>query len=259
MLFEFNRGDRSETYNSTMPPRFFCPPPLAAGRTLTLPEPAAHHARRVLRLAVGDDVVLFDGGGGEYPGRIAEAGREFRILLTGHDAVEREAPLAITLAQALVAGEKMDWLTQKAVELGVAAIAPLETERAVVRLSGERAAKRIEHLRQVAISACEQCGRNRVPAIEGLARLPDFLAAQAGSADLRLMLSPGATRPLRSVDPAGRPVTLLVGPEGGLGTNEILAAQAAGFEAVALGPRVLRTETAGLAAITALLAHWGDF
>jgi 16S rRNA (uracil1498-N3)-methyltransferase len=213
----------------------------------------------VLRLAVGDDVVLFDGEGGEYPGRIADAGPELRVLLTGHAVVEREAPLAITLAQALVAGEKMDWLAQKAVELGVAALAPLETERAVVRLSGERAAKRVDHLRQVALSACEQCGRNRVPRIEPLARLPDFLAASAATGAVRLMLSPGAVRPLRSLDPAGRPVLLLVGPEGGLSPKEILAAESAGFEAVSLGPRVLRTETAGLAAIAALLAHWGDF
>jgi 16S rRNA (uracil1498-N3)-methyltransferase len=242
-----------------MPPRFFCPEPLAAGRVLTLPEAVAHHARRVLRLDVGDDVVLFDGCGGEYPGRVAEAGRELRVLIAGHHAVEREAPLAITLAQALVAGEKMDWLTQKAVELGVAAIVPLETERAVVRLSGERAAKRMAHLRQVAVAACEQCGRNRVPPVEALARLPDHLAAASSSPALKLMLAPGATRPLRDFDPGGRPVSLLVGPEGGLSPKEVLAAESAGFQAVALGPRVLRTETAGLAAVAALLAHWGDF
>jgi 16S rRNA (uracil1498-N3)-methyltransferase len=241
-----------------MPPRFFCPMPLAEGRAVTLPESVAHHARRVLRLDVGDDVVLFDGCGGEYSGRVADAGRDLRVLLVRHDPIEREAPLAISLAQGLVAGEKMHWLTQKAVELGVTAIAPLETERAVVRLSGERAAKRIEHLRQVAVSACEQCGRNRVPQIEALACLPDYLVARSASRALKLMLTPGAARPLRDFAPEGRPVFLLVGPEGGLSPNEVLAAQSAGFAPVAVGPRVLRTETAGLAAVAALLAHWGD-
>ena len=242
-----------------MPPRLFCPEPLAAGQVVALPSQAAHHAGRVLRLAIGDDVVLFDGSGGEHAGRITALGREMRVVLVRHDEVEREAPLRITLAQALVANEKMDWVVQKAVELGVAAIAPLATERCVVRLTGERAAKRVEHLRQVAIAACEQCGRNRVPPLAELARLPDFLAAQASSAAVRLTFEPGAGQRLSTVDLAGRDALLLIGPEGGLSDHEAAAAQAAGFLPVALGPRILRTETAGLAAIAAILARWGDF
>lgn len=242
-----------------MPPRLFCSQPLAAGQVVTLPNQAAHHAGRVLRLEIGDDVVLFDGRGGEYPGRITALGREVRVVLVRYDQVEREAPLRITLAQAVVANEKMDWVVQKAVELGVGAIVPLATERSVVRLSGERAVRRVEHLRQVAIAACEQCGRNRVPSVAELERLPDFLAAQAASVSVRLTLDPAAGQRLGALDLAGREVLLLIGPEGGLSGNEAAAAQAAGFLAVALGPRVLRTETAGLAAIAAILARWGDF
>ena len=242
-----------------MPPRLFCPEPLAAGQVVALPNQAAHHAGRVLRLAIGDEVVLFDGRGGEHAGRITALGREVRVVLVRHDAVEREAPLRITLAQALVANEKMDWVVQKAVELGVAAIVPLATERSVVRLAGDRAARRVEHLRQVAVAACEQCGRNRVPPVAELARLPDFLAAQAASAAVRLTFDPGAGQRLSTLDLAGREVLLLIGPEGGLSGNETAAAQAAGFLPVALGPRVLRTETAGLAGIAAILARWGDF
>jgi len=242
-----------------MPPRLFCPEPLAAGQVVALPNQAAHHAGRVLRLAIGDDVVLFDGRGGEHAGRITALGRKVRVVLVRHDEVEREAPLRITLAQALVANEKMDWVVQKAVELGVAAIVPLATERSVVRLAGDRAARRVEHLRQVTVAACEQCGRNRVPPVAELARLPDFLAAQAASAAVRLTFDPGAGQRLSTLDLAGREVLLLIGPEGGLSGNETAAAQAAGFLPVALGPRVLRTETAGLAGIAAILARWGDF
>jgi 16S rRNA (uracil1498-N3)-methyltransferase len=165
----------------------------------------------------------------------------------------------VTLAQALVATDKMDWLVQKAVELGVARIVPLETERAVVRLDGERAAKRIEHLRQVAIAACEQCGRNRLPDVAPVAKLPAFLAACAGGDARTLLLAPGATMRLGEVDPGGRAIVLMIGPEGGFSDGERRAAQAAGFEAVSLGPRVLRTETAGLAALAALQARFGDF
>ena len=242
-----------------MPPRFHCPGPLAAGRSFALPAPAAHHAVRVLRLKAGDAVVLFDGRGGEYVGSITGPGPEVRVRITRHDDVEREAPVAVTLAQALLPGEKMDWVVQKAVELGVAAIAPLETERAVVRLAGERAAKRVEHLRQVAVAACEQCGRNRVPEVAPLARLPDFLAGEAGSRALRLMPAPGAVRRMSELDLREDEMVVLIGPEGGLSENERQAAQAAGFVPMALGPRILRTETAGLATIAALLARRGDF
>jgi 16S rRNA (uracil1498-N3)-methyltransferase len=242
-----------------MVPRLFFDSPLAPGRTVVLPPRQAHHALRVLRLGAGDDVVLFDGGGGEYAGRIEPAGAALRVALLRHEPADRAPPLAVTLAQALVAAEKMDWLVQKATELGVAAIAPIETERCVVRLSGERSARRVAHLREVAVSACEQCGLNRVPQVADLERLPDFLAAAAQIEAARIVLAPGASRRLVELPrPSGR-VILLVGPEGGFGDNELAAARSCGFEQASLGPRTLRTETAGLAAIAAMLALWGDF
>ena len=242
-----------------MVPRLFFDGPLSSGRTVVLPQRQAHHALRVLRLAAGDDVVLFDGGGGEYAGRIEPAGAEVRVALLRHDPADRTPPLPITLAQALVAAEKMDWLVQKATELGVAGIAPLETERCVVRLSGERSVRRVAHLREVAVSACEQCGLNRVPQVADLERLPDFLAAASQDQAARVVLAPGARRRLAELPrPSGR-VLLLVGPEGGLSAGELAAARSCGFEQVSLGPRTLRTETAGLAAIAAMLALWGDF
>ena len=146
-----------------MTSRFFCPLPLAPNSLAELPSAAAHHALRVLRLSVGDAVTLFNGEGGEYPGRIAEAGRGVRVQLGAWIDIERESPLELVLAQALPSGDKMDFVVQKAVELGVARIQPLLAARSVVRLAGERAARRVDHLRQVAISACEQCGRNRLP------------------------------------------------------------------------------------------------
>lgn len=141
-----------------MPTRLFCPQPLVAGQIVALSRASAHHAVHVLRLALGDPVVLFDGAGGEYAGAIVTLAGGVEVALSDHLPIERESPLQVVLAQSLVAADKMDWLVQKAVELGVAALVPLETQRCVVRLGGERAAKRIEHLRQVVIAACEQCG-----------------------------------------------------------------------------------------------------
>ncbi|GAB4174657.1 MAG: 16S rRNA (uracil(1498)-N(3))-methyltransferase [Rhodocyclaceae bacterium] len=243
-----------------MVPRFFCPQPLAAGGLCVLPEAAAHHAGRVLRLAPGDAVCVFDGRGGEYAGRIDGGGRELRCRILAHDPIEREAPVAITLVQALPSGERMDWLVQKAVELGVAAIVPVLAERCVVRLSGERAARRRAHWRQIAVSACEQCGRNRIPEVAPVVALGDFLAESGKPGDLRLLLDPQAGRSLRTL-PATAPmgVVLLAGPEGGFVEAERRAAAECGFRALTLGPRVLRAETAGLAATAALLARWGDY
>lgn len=244
-----------------MIPRFFCPPQLHAQRVVGLPEAAAHHALRVLRLHAGDPVVLFDGEGGEYAGRLVEAGRAVRVELGAWRDIERESPLRITLAQALPAGDKMDWIVQKAVELGAARIVPLAAARSVVRLAGERAARRVEHWRQVAVSACEQCGRNRVPEVLPVLDLRRWLAGLAqeqGETDgLRLLLSPGAGRRLGEASPQGG-VVLLIGPEGGLTDDEAAAAAACGFRAASLGPRILRTETAGLAALAALAALHGD-
>lgn len=244
-----------------MIPRFYCPLHLATSRSVCLPPEAAHHALRVLRVRVGDELVLFDGQGGEYPGRVTEAGRVLRVELDDWLDVERDAPLALTLAQALPAGDKMDWVVQKAVELGAAAIQPLQAKRSVVRLAGdrERAEKRTTHWQQVAVSACEQCGRNRLPKIGTLLDLPHYLAQPAGENETRLLLAPqhGARLP-ELPRPLGA-VTLLIGPEGGFDEAEEKAALSVGFQAVTLGPRVLRTETAGLAAMAAIMALWGDF
>ncbi len=239
-------------------PRFYCREPLAPGAHIQLPEPVARHAVRVLRLAAGAELVLFDGRGGEYPARIERIERERVVAGVGAwDAVERESALEVTLIQALQAGEKMDYTIQKAVELGVTAIVPVESRRSVTRLAGERAGRRVAHWQGVAAAACEQCGRNQVPSVAPVERLENWLARRSGEA-LRLMLAPGAGQTLADLPPTPR-VQLLIGAEGGLDPQEILAAEQSGFRAVRLGPRVLRTETAGLAALAAMQTLWGDF
>ncbi|HEX5803078.1 MAG TPA: 16S rRNA (uracil(1498)-N(3))-methyltransferase [Azospira sp.] len=239
-------------------PRFFCPQALAPGALLALPENAARHAARVLRLTAGEAITLFDGRGGEYAARIAAVRKdEVSAEVLDWRAAECESPLSIRLVQALQAGDKMDLTVQKAVELGVAAIQPVASRRSVVRLDGERALRRVEHWRGVAASACEQCGRNRVPEVAAIEPLDRWLAKPA-EAPLRLMLSPTATLGLCELPPA-RSLELLIGAEGGLDPGEAAAAAAAGFVGVRLGPRVLRTETAGLAALAAIQTLWGDF
>jgi 16S rRNA (uracil1498-N3)-methyltransferase len=241
--------------------RFYFPCKLGNGSEVRLPPEAAHHAARVLRLAVGEPVTLFDGHGGEFEARITRMDRGEVTIKTGaHLAVEREAPLYILLAQGLSSGDRMDLTLQKSVELGVAAIQPVATERSVVKLKNERAAKRAEHWQNLVISACEQCGRNRVPPVAPLLGLGEWLAqiSQPGD-ELRLMLSPHAAVSLRELAPANGRIMLLAGPEGGLAPGEVQSAQSRGFAPVRLGPRVLRTETAALAALAAIQALWGDF
>jgi 16S rRNA (uracil1498-N3)-methyltransferase len=244
-------------------PRFYCPEPLsgqAAGCLFTLPEAVARHAVKVLRLRAGDSLVLFDGLGGEYPAQLVEVGRdEASVSLGAWRDVEREAPLPLTLIQAVQAAEKMDLTLQKAVELGVSTFVPAESRRSVVRLSGERAARRLEHWRGVAVAACEQCGRNRLPDVTAISSVTQALASlPTGDGALKLMFLPEATQTLADLPPPSE-VSLLVGAEGGLDPLEEQAALAAGFVPVRLGPRVLRTETAGLAALAAIHALWGDF
>jgi 16S rRNA (uracil1498-N3)-methyltransferase len=213
----------------------------------------------VLRLNTGDAVTVFDGQGGEYPGVISVAGRRVEVKLGGFDPVERESPFVAELFQGISAGDKMEFTVQKAVELGATAIHPILAERSVVKLAGERADKRVLHWQQIAIAACEQCGRNHVPAIAAIESLTQSLAACMADKDaksVRLLLSPRAEQPLRDLPrPAGK-VQLLIGPEGGFSENEELAAGAAGFVAVNLGRRVLRTETAALGALAAMSALW---
>lgn len=235
---------------------------LQAGRKCTLPQPQAHHALRVLRLKKGDAVILFNGDGAEYAALIVEASRDrFALEVTGRNTMDREAPLAVTLAQAVSSGERMDYTIQKAVELGVAAIQPLEARRSVVRLSVERAQKRLAHWQAVAIAACEQCGRNRVPRVLPLMQLDEFLAGRAAHRDgeRRVLLSPRSARGLRELDRPVGGIVMLAGPEGGFSPEEERAAAQAGFVPIRLGPRVLRTETAAVAALAAMQALWGDF
>lgn len=238
-------------------PRFYCREPLAPGAHVDLPEPVARHVR-VLRLQPAAEVVLFDGRGGEYSATIERIERDRVVAAIGTwQEVERESSLAITLVQALQTGDKMDYTIQKAVELGVRTIVPVTSRRSVLRLEGERAGKRVAHWQGVVASACEQCGRNQVPLVTPLEKLESWLARPAGET-LRLMLAPGAEVALPALPPTND-VQLLVGAEGGLDPQEVIAARQAGFQAVRLGPRVLRTETAGLAALAALQTLWGDF
>ena len=239
-------------------PRFYCREALATGAHIDLPETVARHAVRVLRLPPGAPMVLFDGRGGEYEAHIERIEKNRVVVALGAwRDVECESKLVVTLVQAVQAGEKMDFTIQKAVELGVADIVPVDSRRSVIRLAGERAAKRVAHWQGVAASACEQCGRNQVPLVAPLEKLEHWLARSARDG-LRLMLAPEAEYSMADLPPATN-VQLLIGAEGGLDPQEMIAAKEAGFLAVRLGPRVLRTETAGLAALAALQALWGDF
>lgn len=244
-----------------MIPRFFCPIPLRPGATVDLPVEAAHHALKVLRIGAGEKVILFDGQGGQWQAVLKIEGKSLRATLGGFDATDHEPPLAVTLVQALPGGDKMDWVVQKAVELGVHRIQPVSARRCLVRLKGEREARRLEHWHKVAIAACEQSGRNRLPGIAPLLDLPHFLAQPTADNELRFICAPGAAQRLREWSVSAAPprsISLLIGPEGGFEEGELAAAKAAGFKHLSLGPRVLRTETAGLAALAAIMALWGD-
>jgi 16S rRNA (uracil1498-N3)-methyltransferase len=244
-------------HNRNRMPRFYCPQPLAAGELAALPDNVVHHLH-VLRLQPGDAMSLFNGDGAEYPARLDTLDKKrAAAIVTARVQRDLEAPFAITLAQALPEASKMDWIIEKAVELGVAAIEPLAAQRCVTRLAGERAEKRLAHWQGVAVAASEQCGRNRVAQVAAPADLQRWLGA--GGGHTRILLSPRATTSL--VDwartRAPQPLTLLVGPEGGFTVQEEDAALAAGALALSMGPRVLRTETAGMAALAALNALWG--
>ncbi|HTS55497.1 MAG TPA: 16S rRNA (uracil(1498)-N(3))-methyltransferase [Burkholderiales bacterium] len=239
--------------------RFFCAGDLSPGATRELPEAAAHHAARVLRLALGDPVVVFNGAGGESDARIVSIGKDHVAVRVGPWRAREAEPLVrVTLLQGLSARERMDFTLQKAVELGVADIFPVETRRSVMRLAEERAARRVEHWQNLVVAACEQCGRNRVPAVYPVSTLPDWLGAhREPSGEHRIILSLLATTRLRDLA-APQQLLLLAGPEGGFAPEEVDMARSCGFTPVRLGPRVLRTETAALAALAAVHALWGD-
>jgi 16S rRNA (uracil1498-N3)-methyltransferase len=239
-------------------PRFYCPQPLVNGSTVELPEAVAHHLH-VVRLQPGAALTLFNGEGGQYRATLVESGkRRATAVIDAHEAIEAEAPYSVTLAQGLPEGSKMDWIVEKAVELGVAAIQPLAAARSVVRLSGERLEKRHAHWHGVIVAASEQCGRNRLAQLLPIADVQPWLAGTAGAGATRILLSPRATESLAGWARANPPqaVTLLIGPEGGLSPQEEDAAVAAGALALSMGPRVLRTETAGLAALAVLAGAW---
>jgi len=242
-----------------MIPRFFCRFPLHPGATVELDDDPAHHALKVLRVGAGDTAILFDGRGGQWRATLHPAGRGLRATLVRFEEVDFEPSLALTLVQGLPSGDKMDLVVQKAVELGVGRIQPVTARRSVVRLSGERAARRVEHWRNVAIAACEQSGRNRVPPVAPILDLTQYLGAAAHENGLRFVCAPGAPGSLRGLPVPDGPVSVLVGPEGGFDDAELLAARAAGFQPMGLGPRVLRSETAGLGAVAAMMALWGDW
>lgn len=235
--------------------RFFIDAPLSLGEH-ELPEAQAHYIGRVLRMAEGAALQVFDGSGTEFRGTLVEVGKKrVRVQLDESFAGQDESPLQIHLGQGLSRGERMDWAIQKATELGVSEITPIFSERCEVRLKDERADKRLLHWRQVAISACEQCGRSRVPLIHPPVLLADWI--KQTEADLKLVLHPVA-QPLES---HAKPQTLafLIGPEGGLSYAEVEQAHSAGFLPARLGPRVLRTETAPVVALAVAQQLWGDF
>lgn len=231
---------------------------LVVGATVALPEALSHHLTRVLRLQRGDALTLFNGDGHDYAARLVSLEkRGAQAIVESAEAVLAESPLQLTLAQGLCRGEKMDLVLQKSTELGVSGIELLATERSEVRLSGEREERRMAHWRQVVASACEQSGRARVPAVAAPTGLPTWAAARASQTAVQIILDPTASLGLRDL-PVASSIVLAVGPEGGFAESELALLQRCGFIGVRMGPRILRTETAGLAAIAALQALYGD-
>ena len=239
-------------------PRFYLDQPLALGARFSLPPGPARHAARALRLAEGDSITLFNGQGGEFEARIERIHKdEVAVSVAEFSDVERESRLRVMLAQGISSGERMDYTLQKAVELGVSVIQPIAAKRSVVKLAGERADKRVAHWQGVVASACEQCGRNQVPAVEAPLTLANWLGQHTGGR--LLFLSPLADARLANLPRPTGTDCLVAGPEGGFEADEIAALNAAGAQGVRLGPRVLRTETAALAALAAMQTLWGDF
>jgi 16S rRNA (uracil1498-N3)-methyltransferase len=237
---------------------------LKIGAVIKLSENAATHATRVLRLNVGDKIKLFNGDGFDYSCELISLKKsETLAKVLSQFEVKNESPLNITLLQGISSGERMDYTIQKAVELGVNAIQPLSTERSVVKLSPERAQKRLEHWQNVVIAACEQCGRAKIPnvaiPISLMAWLGGNIHAGAGDTNLRILLNPIGAKQLSALPKTTQNIQLLIGAEGGLSQAEIDLATTHGFQSIVLGPRILRTETAALTAIATMQTLWGDF
>ena len=239
--------------------RIYLDAALEPGASVAVPASTAAHLTRVLRLPAGSAVTVFNGRGGEYAATIARGrGSALTVTVGVHAPVERESPFPLTLAQGVSRGERMDLVVQKATELGVTRLVPVLTERSVVRLDEEQSDRKSSHWRAIAIAACEQCGRNRLPEVALPARLHELLRQPAGDA-VRLLLSAAATRRIEDVPRPAGGATVLIGPEGGLSEAEQEQALAAGYTPVNLGPRVLRTETAAIAALALLQREFGDF
>ncbi|HEY7888965.1 MAG TPA: 16S rRNA (uracil(1498)-N(3))-methyltransferase [Steroidobacteraceae bacterium] len=232
--------------------------PLTPGHRQTIEGDAANHITRVLRLKPGDPLILFDGRGGEHAASIEAFRKDAVIVAVGdRSPATRESALSLTLAQGVSRGERMDWVIQKAAELGVTCIVPVMTERTVVKLDAKQAERKLAHWRGIAVAACEQSGRDRLPDIDSPLPLHDFLARIDPRATL-VLLSHSGTQHVNDLKPPDAGIVVLIGPEGGLAENEHHAAQSAGFRPVSLGPRVLRTETAAVAALTLLQHQFGD-
>jgi 16S rRNA (uracil1498-N3)-methyltransferase len=238
--------------------RVYVDVPVAAGKPLVIEGSAANHITRVLRLRSGDELTVFDGTGGEFGARIEEFRKEAVVVsVAAHRELDRESPLPLTLAQGISRGERMDWIIQKATELGASRIVPVFTKRSVVRLDEKQAERKLQHWRAITVAACEQCGRNRVPELALPTDFFDVIAPDT-SGSTRLLLSPSGDLRIDDLKDVGKGITVLIGPEGGLEDVEQESAIRAGFKAVRLGPRVLRTETAAIAALTIIQRYFGD-
>jgi 16S rRNA (uracil1498-N3)-methyltransferase len=239
--------------------RVYVDTPVVAGKRLVVEGSAANHIARVLRLRTGDALTVFDGTGGEFSARIEEFRKDTVMLsVEDHRTLDRESPLSLTLAQGISRGERMDWIIQKATELGASRIVPVFTKRSVVRLDDRQAERKLQHWRAITVSACEQCGRNRLPDLATPADFFDVLPAEFTPSATRLLLSPSGDLRIDDLKDVGQGITVLIGPEGGLEDVEQESALAAGYKPVRMGPRVLRTETAAIAALTIIQRYFGD-
>lgn len=238
-------------------PRIYTPQSLTVNATVLLDDDAARHVSRVLRMQSGDALILFNGDGAEYNASIASVDKKsVLVAIESANTIDRESPLAIHLGIAISKGERMDWVIQKATELGVTEITPLQTERVEVRLNNEREEKKLSHWQAIAIAACEQCQRNRMPTIHSPQSLSNWL--DSVQSDVKFVLHHRSEVNLASNSERPRSVALLIGPEGGLSESEITLAEKKNFAPLRLGPRVMRTETAPLAALSVLQFLWGD-
>ena len=238
-------------------PRIYTDQTLSIGEELTLSENSSRHLVSVLRMQVGQSAMFFNGEGGEYTGRLTNASKtNSTVLIDSFSAVEKESNLKLHLAIGVSKGDRMDWIIQKATELGVTEISPIFTDRTEVKLSGSRLDKKLSHWQKIAISACEQSQRNRVPSINPIIPFDDWLELKHNG--LKLLMNHLADLGISETSPRDQNIVLLIGPEGGLSENEICVAETSGYTSVSMGPRILRTETAPVAALSILQSIWGD-